>query len=202
VTRNDAEKIITKHLTGKRLKHSRSTAKLATYMGKVLGVDEKKLYIAGLLHDIAKPLSLEELLKYKKKYKVPVDQIMLFNKSLLHAPIGAAILQNKYNLKDQEILKATISHTSGKPGIGLFEKIIFAADFLDPFRAFPIQKTAWKYMHKDFNRALLFMLEYSINHVMQKKKAIHPDSIKFYNELLTLISDKHYTLMPVSEPRI
>jgi HD superfamily phosphohydrolase YqeK len=44
-------------------------------MAALLGVDPEQAYVAGLLHDIAKPLPNQELLRRAGNYRLPEDSI-------------------------------------------------------------------------------------------------------------------------------
>lgn len=194
---DEARNIAVQFLKGKRLRHAESTGELAAAMGEELDVDPVRLQVAGLLHDIAKPLNKTELLIVARRYRVRLDPIMEVNRSLIHAPLAAAILRQEYGLKDREILRAIACHTTGDSKLSLLEKIVYAADFLDPKRAFPEQKNAWQLMGIDFHRGLLYIIGYSVRHVLLKRRALHPMSVRFYNETLLRVHDSNRPLQPL-----
>lgn len=40
--------------------------------------------------------------------------------------------KDKYDIEDEEILMAIRSHTTGRPGMSLLEKIVYIADYMEP----------------------------------------------------------------------
>ena len=56
------------------------------------------------------------------------------NPSLLHARLGAYLAHEKYGVKDEEIIYAIESHTTGRPGMSMLEKIVYIADYIEPGR--------------------------------------------------------------------
>lgn len=43
-------------------------------------------------------------------------------------------LMQKYGVKDEEIICAIESHTTGRPGMSMLEKIVYIADYIEPGR--------------------------------------------------------------------
>ena len=48
--------------------------------------------------------------------------------------LGAYYAAHKYNVEDDEICSAIQWHTTGKPAMTLLEKIVFIADYIEPYR--------------------------------------------------------------------
>ena len=44
------------------------------------------------------------------------------------------VAENKYGITDPEILQAIACHTTGKPAMGLLDKILYVADYIEPRR--------------------------------------------------------------------
>ena len=53
---------------------------------------------------------------------------------LLHAKVGAVYAKDKYGVEDEDILNAITYHTTGRPAMSLLEKIVFIADYIEPYR--------------------------------------------------------------------
>lgn len=69
-----------------------------------------------------------------EKYNLEISEIERKNPSLLHAKLGAYLAKDKYDIEDEEILMAIRSHTTGRPGMSLLEKIVYIADYMEPGR--------------------------------------------------------------------
>ena len=73
-------------------------------------------------------------IKMCEKYNLEISEIERKNPSLLHAKLGAYLAKDKYDIEDEEILMAIRSHTTGRPGMSLLEKIVYIADYMEPGR--------------------------------------------------------------------
>lgn len=123
-----------KALDDERYEHTVGVAYTACALAMRHGVDIDKAYIAGMLHDSAKCLSHEERLKICEENHLPVSDVERENPSLLHARVGAHIARTRYGIQDADILNAICYHTTGRPGMGILEQIIYLADFIEPNR--------------------------------------------------------------------
>ena len=121
-------------LSGKRFQHTLGVAYTAAAMAMKYDVDVKKALIAGLLHDCAKCMSDEKLLKLSEKENIEVTDVERRNPYLLHAKVGAMLASKEYDIDDEEILDAITFHTTGRPGMTDLDKIVFVADYIEPGR--------------------------------------------------------------------
>lgn len=149
----------------KRFEHTLGVAYTAAALAMRYGCDIKKAQAAGLLHDCAKCLSDEKRLSICKKNKIPVTEVERKNPFLLHAKVGAYLAKEKYGIKDPDILNAVSSHTTGRQGMSLLEKIIFVADYIEPGRKSApnladIRKLAFIDLDETFLRILADTLSY------------------------------------------
>lgn len=166
-----------------RLEHTIGVAYTAASLAMCHGADVDKALIAGYLHDCAKHLSGEELLKICKKNDLPVSEIEKENPtSLLHGKVGAFFASEKYDVKDEEILSAICYHTTGHPGMTLLEKIIFLADYMEPGRnKAPNLPQIREMIYKDIDKALLMVLEDTLVHLKESDKPVDDMTQKTYN---------------------
>lgn len=90
--------------------------------------------IAGLLHDCAKYLSNDQLIEIAKKRGLSISPGEEKAPQLLHAKVGALFAEEIYGVQDPAVLRAIRLHTTGSPAMGLLDKIIFVADYIEPGR--------------------------------------------------------------------
>ena len=121
-------------LKPERYRHSQGVCSEAVKLAKRYGADENKAYTAGLLHDCAKCLSDERMLKECSDAHIPVSELEARNPHLLHGKLGAYYAQTRYDIEDDEILSAIRCHTIGKPNMTTLEEILFVADYIEPHR--------------------------------------------------------------------
>ena len=133
----DAE--MAKNLPRKRYLHSVAVAHLAAAYAVSIGIPPEQALIAGILHDCAKAYSDEQLVADCDANKLPVTEVERRNGFLLHGKLGAFYARTKYFITDEEILSAISYHTTGRPGMTDLEKVVFLADYLEPFRTQPTE---------------------------------------------------------------
>lgn len=188
----DRERIIKKLsllIDEKRLNHSIGVSRCAVLLAKHYGADAEKAELAGLVHDCAKCLPDEESVRLCGKYGYEPDSITKANKVLLHAPLGALLAEDCFQIQDREILDAIACHTTGKQGMTLLEKVICLADYIEDSRQFSGIEDIRAFAYIDINKALLTALELSIRNVMDKGKLLHPMTVEARNYLLMEIED-------------
>lgn len=123
-----------KKLDSHRYQHTLGVMYTCAAMAMVYGVDLQKAQLAGLLHDCAKCIPNKKKIKLCKKHKIPITQFEKENPFLLHAKLGAYIAKKKYDVEDEEILRAIHFHTTGRPAMTILEQIVFIADYIEPMR--------------------------------------------------------------------
>ncbi len=154
-------------LPRKRYLHSVAVAHLAAAYAVAMGYSPERALIAGILHDCAKAFSDEQLVADCDKFQLPVTEVERRNGFLLHGKLGAFYAKNKYFITDTEILSAISFHTTGHPNMTDLEKMVFLADYLEPFRTQPtkpeldeIRKLAFQDIDKAIYLALKNTLRY------------------------------------------
>lgn len=172
-----------------RLEHTIGVAYTAASLAMCHGADVEKALIAGYLHDCAKHLSGEELLKICKKNDLPTSETEVKNPgSLLHGKVGAFLAKEKYGVEDAEILSAICYHTTGHPGMTLLEKIIFLSDYMEPGRdKAPNLSLIRELIYKDIDKALLKVLEDTLVHLKASDKPVDDMTQKTYDYYMKAI---------------
>ena len=124
-----------KVLSNSRYHHSLGVEEECCKLALAHGEDIEKAGIAGLLHDCAKYLSGEEILRECERYQINItDAERSLPGQLLHSKLGAVYAKEKYGVFDEDILKAIEFHTTGRPAMSRLEKILFIADYIEPNR--------------------------------------------------------------------
>lgn len=129
------QKKLRKYIDEERYWHTIGVMYTAASLAMCHGADMEKARVAGLLHDCAKCIPNHKKLKLCGQYGLHISDTEKNAPYLLHAPLGACIAKDKYDVTDQEILSAITWHTTGRPGMSLLDKIIYIADFIEPMRS-------------------------------------------------------------------
>ena len=176
--------VIRPRLSDARYYHSLCVAKSAKALAKLYGADEKKAELAGVLHDILKDTPKEELLQFAQRFGIILDNFELASKTLLHARVGAAFLEQELGISDPEILDAVRYHTTGKENMDLLTRILFTADFISDDRVYPGVEEMRKMAVSDLRKAMLEGFAFTLAELSEKRRVIHPDTLRAYNALI------------------
>ena len=177
------EQIIKKLLSEKRSVHSMGVAETAKKLAIRLGTDPQKAYLAGLVHDIAKELPEKEQFDLCKEGNIELNEVEKRNTGLLHGPAGSVLIK-KYGINDPEIEAAVKSHTFGRAGMSLLEKIIYLADMIEPSRIYDGVDNLRLLCEEDFNKAFAEALKQSIVWNLEKSRLIHVGTLDAWNVIL------------------
>lgn len=175
-------------LKNDRFVHTMGVAVTAFNMAIYYGIDAKKAYIAGLLHDCAKGMSEADQLKYAADNGIDLTSCEKDNLKLVHAQIAPHIAENAYGICDSEILNAIRFHTTGMPKMTMLEKIVFIADYIEPGRTVAnrldeLRRLAYTDIDMCVRDILYDTLEYlkSINSIIDDKSL---STYNYYEDLI------------------
>lgn len=150
--------------------------------------DLKKAELAGLLHDCAKYLDADKLLKTCRKNNIEITQVEQKSPYLLHGKVGALFSKKKYGIDDEEILSAIRYHTTGKPDMTMLEKIVFVADYIEPSRnSAPNLEDLRKLSFENIDEAVYAILKQTLFYLKKKNQNIDQHTVvtcNFYRDLL------------------
>lgn len=176
--------ILSRELRPARFRHSRDVCQTAVRLAERWNADIEKARLAGILHDCARNLKGPELLKTAQEYGLMPNRLELMQPALIHAPLGALIAENRFGVKDADILQAIHRHTTGAPQMTILDKIIYLADCIEPGRSFPGAERIRDYAAKNLDQALLAAYEHSIQYVVANNGLLHPNTVEGRNFLL------------------
>lgn len=166
----------------KRFEHTLGVEYTAAALAMRYGCPVADAQAAGILHDCAKCLSNEKMLKICEKRGIPISDVERRNPFLLHAKAGACLAEEKYEIQGRpEILDAIRHHTTGRENMGLLEKIIFVADYIEPGRKHaPNLPEIRQLAFVDLDAAMLQILQDTLEHLNQSGGEIDPLTERTY----------------------
>lgn len=178
------------NLDEERLLHSLGSAQCAAELAIKFNLDEKRAYVAGLLHDCAKCLEKEKLIELAQNIEDIKDDEKT-NIKVIHAPVSAYLAQTQFGIEDEEILSSIRWHTLGKKDMSLFEKVVFLADKIEPnTRDMDFRNRILLFLEDEnnlengLNRALLICYKETIKSLVTRGLKICHDTIDIYNGML------------------
>ncbi len=130
------EEIVNARLKPSRSSHSMEVAKLCVRLAQAHGVDTRKAYQAGLMHDVTKNSSFEwNEAVMKRDYPVNLK----YHPNVWHSFTAVTWLREELGISDPEILNAVYAHTLGNSNSKL-AKILYIADKTEPTRGWNSDK--------------------------------------------------------------
>ncbi len=185
---NDYYELAKSTLSERRFIHSCNVASAAVRLANKYGADPLKAEIAGILHDITKEHNLENQLQIIESGGIILDDICKNSPQLLHAISGMVYCRDVLGITDTDILSAIRYHTTARANMSLPEKILFIADFISDERDYPDVDVMRAECEKSLEEGMLYGLGFVIPDLVRRKRAIHPDALAAFNELVFSLS--------------
>lgn len=168
-------------LSPKRLLHTLNVALYAGRLAKIHGADIDKAIIAGVLHDCAKELPID----VQREYAESISGNLFDNEKLYHSPAGAYMAENRYRIKDEEILNSILYHTTGHGSMTLLEKIVFLSDKLEPARTYTDLSEMRSASKSDIDKAMKLVTQEVYEKFISRNQEIHPLSGEMMKDFLS-----------------
>ena len=168
--KSDLKSILSAH----RYKHVLGVAKAARQLALRNDYDPDKAETAGLLHDAAKQLPLEEMQELaRQSFGDRLDDAIMTNGGLLHGYAAVTVARTT----DEEFLAALAHHTTGAEVMGTLEKIIFVADYIEENRDFDGVEHLRELAAADLDQAVLAGYDSTISHLLEQDKLIFAGTV-------------------------
>jgi predicted HD superfamily hydrolase involved in NAD metabolism len=167
-----------------RFRHCRDVSQTAVRLAERWDADIEKARLAGILHDCARNLKGEELLKTSRQFGMIPSPLELLQPALIHAPLGAIIAERRFGISEPQVLQAIRRHTTGAPQMTLLDKVIYLSDCIEPGRNFSGVRKIRDMAVEDLDAAVLLAYEHSILFVVANGGLLHPNTVEGRNSLL------------------
>lgn len=167
-----------------RYTHTLGVAETALRLAPRYGVDPARAELAGLLHDCAKYMPIDEMRKLVVGTVPDADAEELETVSVLHAPAGAVWAAREFGVQDRGILSAIRKHTLGDAQMSALDALIYTADFIEPNRApFPGLEEARALAETDIFAATRKCAELTNRHLAEQGRQAHPRTLRMLAKL-------------------
>ncbi len=164
-----------------RYQHSLGVEEVACDLALIHGYNMEKASVAGILHDCAKNMTDQQLVMECEKNHIPISDIERKCGFLLHGKVGAILANEMFGIEDKEILDAITYHTTGRPGMTLLEKIIFTADYIEPYRRpLPRINEIRENAYSNLDLAIYMILENTLYYLVDSGTSIDHTTIETY----------------------
>lgn len=168
----------------KRYIHSLLVMKTALKIGKKYNLEENRLKVAALLHDILKECKIERLREICKEFPIQELSGGVEDEAIIHGFAGAIYVEKIFKIEDEEILNSIKYHTIGRRGMSLLERVIYIADAIEPNRNYLAVAKIRELVEKDIDLGIIYEIDKKIEYLIEKRKIIHLNTIDTRNWLL------------------
>jgi nicotinate-nucleotide adenylyltransferase len=107
---------------------------LAWDLCRRFGLDPWAGYLAGIAHDLGKPLNEKALTELALRDGGEISRLERKKPALLHGRAAAVLLRERFGISGQEILEAVAWHTEGNVDMGALGKVLYIADKIEVSR--------------------------------------------------------------------
>ena len=143
-----------------------------------MGLDKDDVFLAGLLHDVAKYVDYKTVKGFTKPLDMP--------EPVVHAFLGEYMARNILGIKNEEVLDAIKYHTSGKPEMSKLAKLIFVADMVEEGRTYDgVEELRRYYETKSLDECFIECLKEETIHLKNKKQPVYHLTLDAYNYYVT-----------------
>ena len=178
----ELEKVVCSLVNPNRVAHILGCRDTAVELAKKWGANETNAARAGLLHDITKALDGPLQLTLCDQYGMQLDDFSRAYPKTLHAHTGAMVAERIFG-ENEAVVSAIHSHTTGKAGMNILEKIIYVADYMEPNRDFDGVEALRQAAFTDIDKALTMGLEMTISLLIKEGKTISKESLEALEDL-------------------
>lgn len=169
-------------MPAKRAAHSRRVADLCAALAERHGAGAETARLAGLLHDVCRDWSADDLLAAAARHGIAVGALERAQPvALLHGPVAAAELAAEGLAP--AAARAIARHTVGAAGMTILEKCLYVADFCEPGRDFPGVDAVRRLAEVSLDDAVAEAARMSLAAVLAKGRGIALGGVELYNEV-------------------
>ena len=172
---NELESIVIRLLNPNRVAHVLGCRDTAVELARHWGADETDAARAGILHDITKALDGPLHLTLCAAYGKILSAFSRKYPKTLHALTGSLVAEKIFG-ENEAVVTAICHHTTGRANMGLLEKIIYVADYMEPCRNFPGVEKLRELAYSDIDAALKLGLEMTLVHLNNQGSEVSPES--------------------------
>jgi predicted HD superfamily hydrolase involved in NAD metabolism len=161
-------------LDQRRLLHLLGVAHTAATLAQTHGLDVGRAVLAGLLHDLSKPIDPEDIERDLTAWGVAIPEEDRDYPRIWHGLHAAVWAGRELGLDAPEIHEAVMLHTTADAGVGPLTRALFIADLAEPLRRVDEAPAILALARRDLTAGFRLALRVKVAHVRGKGRPIHP----------------------------
>ncbi|MBO4685458.1 MAG: nicotinate (nicotinamide) nucleotide adenylyltransferase [Lachnospiraceae bacterium] len=148
-------------------------------------------FIAGILHDCAKCMSIPELVAYAKENNVPHEEEQEKVGDVLHAPVGRYMAEHEYGITNPVVLDAIGKHCLGDVEMNDVDLAVYDADYFEPYRD-----------HRPIDISLSELRNIALNDITVGAYEVTKACIRFLETIGATICSQSYRVLEALKKRL
>lgn len=168
------------------LAHIDRVVRGAERMARRHDLDASRTRLMAQAHDLLRAVPPAELLRRWEQRGLPLAALERAAPVLLHGPLGALELSERFGLSDPEILDAVRWHTTGHPDYSPEAWAFFIADKVEPekVRHWSALRRVRRAAAQSLEEAALLYLDLRLAQAARKGWTVHPMANETRNALI------------------
>ncbi|MGE3857928.1 MAG: bis(5'-nucleosyl)-tetraphosphatase (symmetrical) YqeK [Dehalococcoidia bacterium] len=168
------------------LAHIDRVVAIADELARAHGLDVARTRLMAQGHDLVRAVPAAELLRRAEARGIAIDPVERDEPVILHGPIGALELAERFEVTDAEVLFAIRWHTPGHPDYSPEAWAMFIADKVDPHKVerWPALAEVRTLAETSLEAAALRYLDLRLEEAVERRWSVHPMATVTRNALL------------------
>ena len=196
---NEIKKWVQGRVSERRYQHIKGVVKAGKLLCYHHNVENLAVVLACWLHDSCKEIKASELYKLAIEKGLDVSEFDESNAHILHGPVGAAVVREKFGIESHDVLSAIAEHTLGNTEMTTVSKLVYLADALEESRPDSVKvpilnaliegadlKNKKEKLNLNLDRAIYVASDLVLTNLIEKGKPIHPKTVRVRNHFLEL----------------
>ena len=166
--------------------HIDRVVELADHLARRHDLDVAAVRLAAQGHDLLRHVPPAELLARAEARGLAIDPVERDAPVILHGPLGALELEERFGLEDPAILEAIRWHTTGHPDYTREAWAFFVADKAEPAKVErkPALQAVRDLAEQSLEAAALAYLDLALEAVRELRQPVHPLATLARNALI------------------
>lgn len=162
-------------------------------------LDPERVELATWGHDLFRSFPPDDQLRLAVEAGLPLTSADHADPVLLHGPIAATTLRERFDLADEEALAAVRDHTLGATEMPMLAKVILLADKVEKRKRdhTPVMKAIRRVAWRDLDLALLCWSDWKLIEERERGWESHPASWKARQHW---VREHHFDVVPAPPP--
>lgn len=184
--------LIAPELPGGLIAHIDRVVALATTLAERHGLAVETVRLSARGHDLLRAVPPADLLARAEQRGLAIDAVERREPVLLHGPLAALELAERFGVTDADVLHAVRWHTTGHPDFSAESWAMFVADKVEPdkVRRRPALERVRALADQDLEAAALAYLDLTLEAAVAERWQVHPMANETRNVLIARIADR------------